>query len=198
LLLLLLLLLVVNQSSYNLLALLTASQDADKKETLEAIFSDRRFTPALHGPTIMSALSDDQIVSLHLLLLAEIRQADLHKLVDFYGNDEVIAILKELISVLYVPLVELYQTADLSTLISDVKDITSSLIHVAEQRSADPRELLNQYHEALKTATEKVYRFFHAATLNDTGTMEGLMRWILGLVELCRRYGHCAILLRYR
>lgn len=166
------------------------SADSDKSAVLAMVLCVPRFEPPLQAQSILRSLDDAQIHSLHTLLLAEIRQADMRKLVEFYGNDEVIAILKELVSVFYVPLVELYQTADLPSLISDVKDILSSILTVAEQRTTDPKELIAQYVESLKGATERLYRFFHTAASNDSGTMEGLMSWFLSLVELARRYGY--------
>ena len=45
------------------------------------------------------------------------------------------------------------------------------------------------YVDVLKRATDLLYAFFHTATKNDTGTMESLMSWFLGLVDLSRRYG---------
>ena len=53
----------------------------------------------------LDLLTDEQLATLHSVMIGEIRQQDLRQLTDFCGNDEAIAIMKEVVSVVYAPLV---------------------------------------------------------------------------------------------
>ena len=90
-------------------------------------------------------------------------------------------------SIFFQPLIQTYATANISNLLSVVKDACSQILAVAEDKCASPSASVGAYRAILDSLEQPVFAFCHDTFSKDDGTMESTINWLLSLVDLVRK-----------
>lgn len=144
--------------------------------------------PILERDDIHTVLTEEIKLSTaaHLLEIT-MRRDDMHKMVEFCGNDEVIRILKTLISIFFKPLAEVYQSANLGELLVLVKTTISKILEVAENRCLSSSAAFSAYRKIIDEIEEPLFQFLLQMVKNDKGSIEETINWFLKLVDNLRK-----------
>lgn len=67
-----------------------------------------------------------------MLALSEMRKLDKLAFIEFFGDEQLISLMKEFMPFIYEPLYDIYRYADVSTLVENLFQLTKSVIQIAE------------------------------------------------------------------
>lgn len=103
-------------------------------------------------------------------------------MIEFCGNEKVIALTKDLISIFLKPLFELYQVSDLGGIISLIKDMISATLQIAENRLLSPKQCFSAYLLMFERFENQMYSVIHSMAQNDTGIIQSTTDWVFSMV----------------
>jgi hypothetical protein len=86
------------------------------EETPRTIITKILETPNIEpkiDPTVVHHLQDNQILQLMSLLKLNLQRRDKELLSAFFSSEQVVSTLKEVVSLLYTPLLEMYDTSNM-------------------------------------------------------------------------------------
>ncbi|KAG0709655.1 hypothetical protein DFH29DRAFT_8105 [Suillus ampliporus] len=91
-------------------------------------------------------------------------------------------LLKEIISIFYAPLAQVYKAANIGNSVSDLQNFVTDLIRVVEATEAiseeDPQVTVQTFIDLVGRHEQAFYSFVHKVHANGKGLFESLMRWI--------------------
>ncbi|KAL6070191.1 hypothetical protein QOT17_006980 [Balamuthia mandrillaris] len=106
-------------------------------------------------PSTRKQLTDEQLEAAYLLLIREIKERDGHQLVQLLGDDEVIAILEHLFSIVYRSLFNIYKHTDLPNFIKAIATTLTAIVNTADQYQKQQQELLEKKKKRMKKSTHQ-------------------------------------------
>ncbi|KAL6049147.1 hypothetical protein QOT17_020655 [Balamuthia mandrillaris] len=106
-------------------------------------------------PSTKQQLTDEQLEAAYLLLIREIKERDGHQLVQLLGDDEVIAILEHLFSIVYRSLFNIYKHTDLPNFIKAIATTLTAIVNTADQYQKQQQELLEKKKKRMKKSTHQ-------------------------------------------
>jgi len=161
---------------------LTYEQSCRIREIINEILVGTDTRPLLH-PHVVHSLSDNEYVMIWRWVELQARKEAKTMFIDFIGSDLVITVFKELIPILYMPLMSLYNSDDLGSLVRGSFALIEGMIRVAEDKRMHPSEQHHRYGVLFDGYCERVYRFVHIVANVDKrqggAKLEGLANWSL-------------------
>ncbi|KAG0364262.1 hypothetical protein BGZ54_007688 [Gamsiella multidivaricata] len=142
----------------------------------------------------VSSPSENQnlIRLLQQLLVTHLRIRDKERMMGLVFQGVTGEIFKELISIFYGPLVEVYKAANVADSLMDVKDFADELIKIVEQadvnddgRSGKP-STATLYLNLVKKHLPSFYKFVHSVHKQDNGLFHDLLEWIESIITFMR------------
>ena len=108
---------------------------------------------------------------------------------DFYGNDRVVGLLKEILNALLQPFINLLSGKDLGDLINHIREIMYNIIEVAESRTESPFVVYQKYSEIIAKIELILFDFLHKSSCNDRHShyLENTLNWLLGIFDIARK-----------
>eukprot|EP01103_Thecamoeba_quadrilineata_P016307 TRINITY_DN5415_c0_g1_i1.p1 TRINITY_DN5415_c0_g1~~TRINITY_DN5415_c0_g1_i1.p1 ORF type:complete len:632 (+),score=151.04 TRINITY_DN5415_c0_g1_i1:34-1896(+) len=132
-------------------------------------------------PGLIKTLSTDQIANIYHLILQETRVRDYELMSSALGDDKVISTIKEMISVFFDPLIEVYAKADVHFVFNTVSKFLKSVIDIAYQKK-EKNELVAEYKSTIDHMMKETYTFLHQMVVEDnksTRLLTRLMDWFM-------------------
>lgn len=150
---------------------------------------DPSVSPVIEQSQIDSIINDkEKCKTLARLVTVERRHIEIDDMLEFLGNDQVIALIKDIVSVFYGPLMRAFQNTDLSSLIDLTKDTLRNIIIIAENRTLHPSEILSSYERLLHKIQPSLYSICRTIILNDhEGFIDSLMAYLLRIIDLSKK-----------
>ncbi|KAG2156083.1 hypothetical protein DEU56DRAFT_765475 [Suillus clintonianus] len=91
-------------------------------------------------------------------------------------------LLKEIISIFYAPLAQVYKAANIGNSVSDLQNFITDLIKVVEateeMTEEDPQATVQTFIDLVGRHEQAFYSFVHKVHANGKGLFESLMRWV--------------------
>jgi hypothetical protein len=103
---------------------------------------DTETKPPIEEKDIKVLVSNDGINAAKMLALSEMRKLDKLALIDFFGDEQFIALLREFMPFIYEPLYDIYRYADVSSLVESLFQLTKSCIQIAETGEKAAKNIL--------------------------------------------------------
>ncbi|GJJ77109.1 hypothetical protein EMPS_09468 [Entomortierella parvispora] len=132
------------------------------------------------------------IRQLQQLLVTHLRIRDKERMMGLVFQGVTGEIFKELISIFYQPLVQVYKSANVADSLMDVKDFVDELIKIVEQvdvnddgRSGKP-STASLYLNLVRKHLPSFYRFVHSVHKQDDGLFHDLLEWIESILTFLR------------
>jgi len=130
-----------------------------------------------------STLSPETKIYVYHLILQETRMRDFEQISELLGDDKVIAIMKELISIFFSPLITIYQQADISTLFGSISHILKNILEIADKAKQHTRhDLIEQYQRCIESFEVDFYTFLHKSVEEDIKgekVLSHLVDWLM-------------------
>jgi hypothetical protein len=131
------------------------------------------------GPTDEEAwLFED----LKVLVQLYSRLRDLEQLIALIFEGVTAELLKDIISIFYAPLAQVYRAANIGNSVSDLQNFIADLIRVVEatedMSEEDPQATVQAFIDLVGRHEQAFYSFVHKVHVNGKGLFESLMRWI--------------------
>lgn len=110
------------------------------------------------------------------------RLRDLEQLIALIFEGVTAELLKDIISIFYAPLAQVYRAANIGNSISDLQNFVTDLIRVVEatedMSEEDPQATVQTFIDLVGRHEQAFYSFVHKVHANGKGLFESLMRWI--------------------
>ncbi|KAG1892429.1 hypothetical protein F4604DRAFT_1875771 [Suillus subluteus] len=119
-----------------------------------------------------------------LKVLAQLysRLRDLEQLIALIFEGVTAELLKDIISIFYAPLAQVYRAANIGNSVSDLQNFITDLIRVVEatedMSEEDPQATVQTFIDLVGRHEQAFYSFVHKVHANGKGLFESLMRWI--------------------
>ncbi|KAG1783308.1 hypothetical protein EV702DRAFT_1191738 [Suillus placidus] len=131
------------------------------------------------GPTDEEAwLFED----LKVLVQLYSRLRDREQLIALIFEGVTAELLKDIISIFYAPLAQVYRAANIGNSVSDLQNFITDLIRVVEateeMSEEDPQATVQTFIDLVGRHEQAFYSFVHKVHANGKGLFESLMRWI--------------------
>lgn len=131
------------------------------------------------GPTDEEAwLFED----LKVLVQLYSRLRDREQLIALIFEGVTAELLKDIISIFYAPLAQVYRAANIGNSVSDLQNFITDLIRVVEateeMSEEDPQATVQAFIDLVGRHEQAFYSFVHKVHSNGKGLFESLMRWI--------------------
>ncbi|ANB13234.1 hypothetical protein AWJ20_1516 [Sugiyamaella lignohabitans] len=156
---------------------LKRKEQRDGKETTGNPFDDSS-----------EADSYEQLKELYSIIVRK-RDKDMMQL--FWEDSITVQFLKELITVFYGPLIQVFRSAKIYESVGDFEKFMSDLVRTvhkaeAEALSADPNQTVQQFIDLCKRHQNMVIRFINEVYINDNGLFDGILLWMSDIIEFLR------------
>lgn len=128
---------------------------------------------------------------LHLMM----RRDDKDKLQALWNEPETMSLVRDLFTIFYSPLVELFKTAKIHEAVGDFESFMDDLIKVVKRSETTvltrgANEMVEEFVNLCHRHLPQLYRFVHEMYVNDKGLFfDGIMRWLSDIVQFLR-YGY--------
>lgn len=127
---------------------------------------------------------------LHLMM----RRSDKDKLQALWNEPQTMSLIKDLFTIFYSPLVELFKSSKVHEAVGDFESFMDDLIKVVKQSESSvltrgPNEMVEEFVNLCHRHLPSLYRFIHEMYVNDKGHLfDGIMKWLSDIVQFLR-YG---------
>lgn len=174
---------------------LTADQMRRIGEIITGVLQNMDFKPRLK-PHHFAALTDPDYYLMWRWFELESKRQAKTMFIDFIGSDIAIGVFKDLIPILYMPLMSLYDAHDLEMLVKATFQLMEGCIKVAEagkHHHIHPQQQLYGYGDLFDHFSSTVYAFVHHVANVDQNQggrkLELLVKWSLQLYTFNRKGG---------
>ncbi|KAF9297625.1 hypothetical protein BGZ74_009743 [Mortierella antarctica] len=130
---------------------------------------------------------------LQQLLVTHLRIRDKERMMGLVFQGVTGEIFKELISIFYQPLVQVYKSANVADSLMDVKDFADELIKIVEQADANDDAGANGrpttatlYLNLVRKHLPNFYKFVHSVHKQDDGLFHDLLEWFESILTFMR------------
>jgi uncharacterized UPF0146 family protein len=169
----------------------STSPEIDSNDTpraaLTKILALPHIEPKLDVATL-HLLRESQIRQLMLLLNLYFQRRNKELLSTFLGSEQFATTLKDIVGILYNPLLEIYQKVDLSNLVRTFSSLMKNIIKVAEdnRHNIKPRTVVHKYAEVVKEHQEPLYSFLRNLLTQENSVVREMIEWTIEFVEFLR------------
>lgn len=128
----------------------------------------------------------------HNLLRLMMRRNDKDKLQALWNEPQTMNLIRELFTIFYSPLVELFKSAKVHEALGDFEDFMADLIRVVKRAedsvlTRGPNEMVEEFVNLCNRHMPALYRFVHEMYLNDKGNLfDGVMKWLSDIIQFLR------------
>jgi hypothetical protein len=162
-------------------------------EIITGVLQNMDFKPRLK-PHHFAALTEHDYQFMWRWFELESRLKAKTVFIEFIGSDVAVDIFKDLIPLLYMPLMSLYDAHDLEMLVKATFNLMEGCIKVAEGgKHLHPHQQLFGYGDLFDQFTDTVYRFVHHVANVDQNQggrkLEALVKWSLQLYTFNKKGG---------
>lgn len=125
---------------------------------------------------------------LHLMM----RRSDKDKMQALWNEPQTMSLIRDLFTVFYSPLVELFKSAKVHEAVGDFENFMNDLIQVVNQSeitmlTKGPNEMVEQFVNLCHRHLPAMYRFVHEMYVNDKGLFfDGIMKWLSDIIQFLR------------
>ncbi|KAG0067728.1 hypothetical protein BGZ92_005070 [Podila epicladia] len=130
---------------------------------------------------------------LQQLLVTHLRIRDKERMMGLVFQGVTGEIFKEIISIFYQPLVQVYKSANVADSLMDVKDFADELIKIIEQADANDDAAANGrpttatlYLNLVRKHLPSFYKFVHSVHKQDDGLFHDLLEWFESILTFMR------------
>ncbi|KAG0004857.1 hypothetical protein BGZ80_008916 [Entomortierella chlamydospora] len=166
------------------------SNGADTTSSSEA---PRIFHSSKKGHIKANAISQMNLIRLlQQLLVTQLRIRDKERMMDLVFQGVTGEIFKELVSIFYQPLVQVYKAANVADSLMDVKDFVDELVKIVEQADvtddgqSGKTPISTLYLNLVKKHLPSFYRFVHSVHKQNDGLFHDLLEWIESILTFLR------------
>jgi hypothetical protein len=132
-------------------------------------------------------LSDEMIVKAHIVLMLRMRKKDKETFIEIFGQEEMIQLMKEVLPVIYEPLIDVYAHADAGEFFNEFFLLLKSCISIAESK-VEELDKLERYSQAFQVFEKAWYQFGHNIISKDKGTLHSIFKWLFDRFRLSTRF----------
>ncbi|KAG0345555.1 hypothetical protein BG004_003579 [Podila humilis] len=168
----------------------SSSNNSDQKHKLRS-----PLRPTLSRTHSMPHPELNLVRQLQQLLVTHLRIQDKERMMALVFQGVTGEIFKELISIFYQPLAQVYKSANVADSLMDVKDFSDELIKIVEQsddNEADAQATNGRpttatlYLNLVKKHLPSFYKFVHSVHKQDDGLFHDLLEWIESILNFMR------------
>lgn len=146
---------------------------------------------AVEGETRVNSTFVDKYSAVTELFRLMVRKRDKDQMQNLWDEASTMGLVKELFTIFYGPLVEVFRSAKVHEAVGDFEKFMSDLVHVVNRAemtalSADPNQMVQEFFELCERHIPALFKFIHQVYINDNGLFDEIMAWISGIMEFLR------------
>lgn len=156
---------------------------------IESWYSE--WNKAVEGESKVNTDYVDNYSALTELFRLMVRKRDKDQMQNLWDEASTMGLVKELLTIFYGPLVDVFRSAKVHEAVSDFEKFMSDLVQVVHRAemnalAADPNQMVQEFFELCDRHVPALFKFVHQIYVNDNGLFEEIMAWISGIMEFLR------------
>lgn len=133
----------------------------------------------------------DSYVQIKSLIGLIVRKRDKDMMHEFWAEGVTVQLLKELITVFYGPLIQVFKSANIHESVNDFEKFMDDLIKVVNKSESsgsfnDPNQQVQVFIDLCYRHRNSLIKFIHEMYVNDNGLLDGILRWMSDIIEFLR------------
>lgn len=147
---------------------------------------------AAEGDSRVKTSQVDSYTRLKEYYLLAVRRHDKDQMQQFWADDTVVHLIKNLVTLFYGPLIKIFKMANLHESVTDVERFMNDLISVIERTrnsDLDPNHTVQEFIALCERHQNNLFKFIHNVYVNDDGLFDEITKWIARIIEFLR-YGN--------
>lgn len=133
----------------------------------------------------------DNYMQIKTLIGFIVRKRDKDMMHEFWAEGVTVQLLKELITVFYGPLIQVFKSANIHESVNDFEKFMNDLLKTVKQSETsaaanDPNQQVQAFIDLCYRHRNSLIKFIHEMYANDNGLLDGILRWMSDIIDFLR------------